>query len=131
MSHLHDITELPVYSQPSKLLTTQECVNVLLNANLQESSICSRVPFAIESDAAFIVDLNKLGSPSDINCGDMGVWKWGGSRKRWVSVDEGGFVSFLDNNDSEKNCYQTWKRYYSLKVSPDVKKMIIILEGEV
>ena len=76
---LHDIKQLPVYTQPNKLLTTQECVTVLLNSNLKEIFICSRVPFAVEINAAFIVDLNRLSSPSDITCDDMGVWKWGGS----------------------------------------------------
>ena len=116
-----------MYAQPSKLLSTNEYGNVLLNANLQDSSICSRVPFAVEGNAAFIVDLNKLSSSNDVTCDDMGVWKWGGSRKRWVSVDEGSFVSFLNDN-LEKDCYQIWRRYYSLKVSPDVKKMIIMVE---
>ena len=81
LAHLHNLKELPVYAQPSKLLSTKEYVNVLLNANLQDSSICSRVPFAIEGNAAFIVDLSKLSSSNDVTCDDMGVWKWGGSRK--------------------------------------------------
>ena len=25
----------------------------------------------------------------------MGVWTWGGSKKRWVSVEDDGFVVFL------------------------------------
>jgi len=64
---------------------------------IYKSSFCSR------RQCSFIVDLNKLTSSNDITCDDMGVWKWGGSRKRWVSVDEGGSVSFLDGNYSE-NC---------------------------
>ena len=51
--------------------------------------ICSRVPFAVEINASFIVDLKRLSSPNDITCDDMGVWKWGGSRKHWILVDEG------------------------------------------
>ena len=83
---------MPVYAQPTKLLTTQECVTVLLNSKLRDSSICSKVPFSVEINAVFVVDLNKLSSPNDITCDDMGVWKWGGSRKRWLSVDNEGFV---------------------------------------
>ena len=59
----------------------------------------------------------------------MGVWKWGGSRKRWILVDEEGFVSFLKDKEASKNCYLVWKQYYSLKVSPDVKRLILVLEG--
>ncbi|XP_065893655.1 uncharacterized protein [Dysidea avara] len=45
ISMLHNIKELPVYAQPSNIMPTEECVTVLLS-NLQESAICSRVPFA-------------------------------------------------------------------------------------
>ena len=109
---LHDIKQLPVYSQPNKLLSTQECATVLLNSNLKDIFICSRVPFAVEINAAFIVDLNRLNSPNDITCDDMGIWKWGGSRKHWISVDEEGLISFLQEKDPGKNCYLVWKQYF-------------------
>ena len=44
---------------------------------------------------------------------DMGVWKWGGNRKRWLSVDFEGFVSFLEKSEGDDR-YQVWKRYYFL-----------------
>ena len=128
-SLLHDLQELPVYAQPTKLLTTQECITVLLNSELSNSSICGKVPFSVETNAVFVVDLNELSSPNDITCDDMGVWKWGGSRKRWLLVDDEGFVSFLEKKEGGEDCYLVWKRYYSLKASPDVKRMIIVLEG--
>ena len=63
----------------------------------------------------------------------MGVWTWGGSSKRWISVDEEGDVTFLKKCQTAgkgDTCYLVWKRYYHLKSSPDVKRMIIILEGK-
>ena len=105
---------------------------MLLSSELNKSSICSRVPFAVEMNAVLIVDLNQLSSPKDLLCDDMGVWSWGGSRKRWMSVDEDGLVTFIGGGgklDSDESCYHVWKRYYSLKASSDVKKMIIVLEG--
>ena len=99
---LHDIKQLPVYTQPEKLLSTQECVAILVNSNLKDLFICSRVPFTVEINATFVVDLNRLSSPNDITCDDMGVWKWGGSRKRWILVDEEGFVSFLKDKEASK-----------------------------
>ena len=126
---LHNIKELPVYAQPSNIMPTEECVTVLLS-NLQESAICSRVPFAVDTNAAFVVDLNELNSPGDITCDDMGVWKWGGSRKKWMLVDENGFVLSLDDKVQDPNCYLVWRRYYTLKVSPDVKRLIIVLQGQ-
>lgn len=130
---LHDLPELPIYAKPKKMFTTQEVINVLLNSGLQENSICTRVPFSVEINSAFIVDLNKLNSPRDILCDDMGVWSWGGSTKRWITVYNYGFVTFLKNKpanvDSENTCYHVWKRYHYLKSSPDVKRMIILLGG--
>lgn len=95
LSTLHNLPELPIYALPKKMLTTQEAINVLLSFGLEESSICSRVPFGVEINSAFVVDLNKLNSTRDILCDDMGVWTWGGSTKRWINVDKRGFVTFL------------------------------------
>lgn len=133
LTTLHGIPELPVYDKPKKMLTTQKVIDVLLSFDLQESSICSRVPFSIEINSAFIVDLNKLQSPKDILCDDMGVWSWGGSTKHWVAVDKYGIIKFLKSVPkdtlSDNTCYRVWKRYYALKASPDVKKMVFLLEG--
>jgi len=57
----------------------------------------------------------------------MGVWKWGGSRRKCMLVDENGFVLFLDDKVEDANCYLVWRRYYILKISPDVKYLIIVL----
>jgi hypothetical protein len=78
-------------------------------------------------NAVFVVDLNKLASPNDVLCDDMGVWTWGGSSSRWISVDEEGFVIFLkkyQTDEKDESCYLVWKRYYFLKSSPDVKRMM-------
>lgn len=133
-THLRGIKELPVFAQPSKMLTTDKAIGVLLFSGLAEESICSRVPVSVDINSVFVVDLNKLSSAKDIHCDDMGVWTWGGSNKRWVCVDECGVVEFVPKKDEKpmgKDCYKVWKRYYSLKVSPDVKKLIIVLEGTV
>ena len=122
---------LPIYAQPNKMLSIQDVVGVLLSSKLEDSSICSLVPFSVEVNAVFVIDLNKLSSPNDVACDDMGVWTWGGSKKRWVSVEDDEFVVFLKESDqpgTDTSHYLVWKRYYFLKSSPDVKKMIIILE---
>ena len=78
------------------------------------------------------VNLNQLSSHKDIHCDDIGVWTWGGSNKRCECVDEYGLVEFVPKKDEKPmstDCYKVWKCYYSLKVSPDVKKLILMLEG--
>ena len=101
-THLHEIKELPVFAQPSRMLTTEKAVGVLLFSGLSDESICSRVPVSVDINSVFIVDLNKLSSAKDIHCDDMGVWAWGGSNRRSVCVDEYGLVEFVPKNDTEK-----------------------------
>ena len=129
LTYLHDIEELPVYDQPTKLLTTQEANGVLLFSGLCDTNICSRVPISVEKNSVFIVDLNKLSSPGDTLVMIMGAW----SNKRWVSVEENSFVSFFKKSGGvalDESCYHVWKRYYALKSSPDIKRMILVLEGQ-
>jgi len=105
---------------------------VLLFSGLTEESVCSRPPVSVDINAVFVVDLNKLSSPKDVVCDDMGAWTWGGSNRQWVSVDEDGFVEFPKKEEKpmSKGCYKLWKHYYLLKASPDVK-LIVVLEGTV
>jgi hypothetical protein len=108
---------------------------VLLDCDLQQDEICSQVPFSVNKNGIFIVDLNRLGSTKDILCDDMGVWMWSGSFKRWCLVSSNGFVKLHKKNvsmqDINADSYRMWKRYYSLKASPDIRKMVILLEGTI
>ena len=108
-------------------------MNVLLDSELNLKSVCSQVPFAVMSNTVFIVDISKLASAKDILCDDMGSWKWSGSFRRWCSVSSEGFVKLLGKDEPESglssDTYHVWKRYYCLQASPDVKKMVVLLEG--
>lgn len=86
---LHGMKGLPIYAQPNKMLSIQDVVGVLLSSELEDSSICSLVPFSVEVNAVFVVDLNKLSSPNDVTCDDMGVWTWGGRSVgyQWKMMD--------------------------------------------
>lgn len=132
---LHGKKALPIYCQSTKLLTTQELMNVLLDCDLRPESICTQVPFSVSLNSAFIIDLSKLDSPKDILCDDMGTWTWNGSFRKWCSITEDGCVKQLGTslpvNDQPSNAYRVWKRYYYLKCSPDVRKMVALLEGEI
>ena len=106
---------------------------MLLGPDLQQDEICSQVPFSVGRNGIFIVDLNRLGTVTDILCDDMGVWMWSRSFRRWCSVSSSGFVKLYKRNvsleDLTTDSYRIWKRYYSLKSSPDIRKMVILLEG--
>ena len=111
------------------MLTTQQCLNILLDLSLQSKSICTKVPFNVDCSSVFVVDLGRLGSPKDVRCDDMGAWNWNGSFRCWCAVDECGAVEMLGKTpaSSPQPCYQIWKRYYEHKTCGDVKKMIVLL----
>ena len=109
-------------------------MNVLLDCDLKSESVCTQVPFSVHLNSAFVIDLSKLDSPKDILCDDMGAWNWNGSFRKWCSITESGMVKQLGRvllaEDQHSNAYRVWKRYYYLKCSPDVRKMVALLEGE-
>ena len=82
------------------------------------SKMCEHVPFGVNCNSSFIIDMNCLSNPKDILCDDMGTWKWKGSYCSWLSVDEHGFVTALEKDipDSPSSMhYRIWKRYYCNK----------------
>lgn len=133
-AYLHDSPRLPIYCQVSKLLSTSQCVNALLDPELKSDVVCGYIPFGVNCNSSFIVDMNRLSHPKDILCDDMGVWKWNGSYRSWLAVNEQGEVKVLGKSLSgapSSTQYRIWKRYYHNKSSPDVKKMVVFLEGEI
>ena len=134
IKYLHGKGHLPIYTQNDKFLTTQEIMNVLLDSDLKDGLICTEVPFSVHLNAAFIVDLSKFKSTKDVLCDDMGSWNWNGSFKRWCSITSHGMVKQFGRRVSVKdlptNSYRVWKRYYYLKGSPDVRKMVAFLAGK-
>ena len=61
---------------------------------------------------------------------DMGVWQWKGSYRVWASVEDGEVITTGKNQPDSEHAYQLWQRYYENKTSPDVKKYVVLLQGE-
>ena len=118
----------------SKLLSTEQSINIILDPDLQAEFVCKYVPISVNRNSVFLVDMNHLSDPRDIMCDDMGSWKWGGSYRMWLEVDDIGDVKVLGKEipQQEKDdlpCFRIWKRYYNNKSSPDVKKLVVTVEG--
>ena len=133
--HLHNNPEIPLYSKSSRFHNTTEILNIILDPELDELCVCSQLPFGVDCNSVFLVDMTKLRSPRDIVCDDMGSWKWGGSYRMWLSLDETGFVAVIgkakpDSIDPELSYFRIWKRYYENKSSSDLKKIIVTIEGK-
>ena len=73
--------------------------------------------------------MSMLSHPKDV-CDDMSVWKWNGSYRRWLSVDERGLVKTLGKTEapSPPHYHTIWKRCYENKSSQDLKKIVVTLE---
>ena len=129
---LHGLSTLPIYSQSSKQLTTTQCINILLDPDLSSYLLCTTVPFDINCNAVFVIDMSSLPDVKDVTCDDMGVWKWKGSYRRWFSIDEMGYAEILGKMLKEVPDgphYRIWKRFYVNKSSTDVNKMVVTMEG--
>ena len=111
---LHSLPGLPIYSQPNKQLSTVQCVDILLHSDLSKHFLCSRVPFDVNCNSVYVVDMANLVDPKDIVCDDMGAWKWKGSYRRWITVDETGWITVIGKDLStppQLPYYRIWKRY--------------------
>ena len=105
-----------------------------MDPKLTSDVICKRLPIAIDQNSVFLVDMSKLAHPKDIVCDDMGSWKWGGSYRIWLEVDDTGSVKVLGKEPPEQGksnlpAFRIWKRYYTSKSSPDLKKLVATVEG--
>ena len=72
-AYLHDLHRLPIFCNLSKSMSTAQCVNMLLDPELQRKVVCKHVPFGVNCNSSFIIDMNCLSDPKDILCDDMGT----------------------------------------------------------
>lgn len=119
----------------SKLLTTEKSINIILDPELTPNCICKRLPIGVNCNSIFLVDMCCLANPKDIVCDDMGSWRWGGSYRVWLKVNEFGGITVLGKDLPKQKSddfpfYRIWKRYYVNKSSPDLKKLIVTIEGK-
>ena len=70
----HGNSKLPVYSNCTTRLCTQELVAILLDPDLKPEKICETQPAVVEHNAVFIVDISALGCVKDRNSDDTGSW---------------------------------------------------------
>ena len=99
---------------------------------LSPELVCTRMPFDVDCNSLFVVDMSKLSNPKDVSCDDMGVRKWSGSYRRWLAIDGKGTTTVIGKTLTEAPStphYLIWKRYYEHKSSRDLRKMIVTLEG--
>ena len=80
----------------------------------------------------FVVKLSSLKHKKDIYCDDMGSWKSNGHYTSIVDVDAGGDISCVSSTEVNltTNMYIIKKKYFKHGTSKDLKKTVVILEGD-
>ena len=121
LKFLHDLSTIPIYCQSSKQLSTVQCVDILFDPELSSNSLCTRVPFDVHCNSVFVIDTSNLSDPKDVMCDDMGVWRWKGSYRRWLSVDEKGCVETIGKTLKKSSRYTLLSIAYGrgiMKINP-------------
>jgi hypothetical protein len=84
---------LPIFSHISSqrkcLFTVQDVAVCLLHPCHNKAYLCKKVPTRISSNVAFLMDINVVDDPSDIDSDDMGVWKNNRVDSAYVSITVG------------------------------------------
>ena len=92
--------------------------------------ISSRMPYSIQENGTFIIDLNSLGHRKDIFCDDNGAWVMKGNKEKLYSVtkNSNGQVSSLCKVSSEADI-SVRRRLYTCKSCPQFHKTIVTIDS--
>ena len=102
-------------------------IPLLMNCKMDNPEvISSRMPYSIQENGTFIIDLNSLDHRRDIFCDDNGVWEMTGNREKLYSVTKNldGQVSSLCKVSSEADI-SVRRRPYTCKSYPQFHKTIL------
>ena len=105
-------------------------IPLLMNCRMDNPElISSRLPYSIQENGTFIIDLNSLDHRKDIFCDDNGAWVMKGNRGKLYSVTKNseGQVSSLCKVSSEADI-SVRRRPYACKSCPQFHKTIVTIE---
>ena len=98
----------------------------------EDVTTCKIVPHCISHNVCFLMDATRLKSQSDWKSDDMGTWKNNGVQHLpFVLQDDNVYSADEIQNECGGESYTMKRIYYKNKSSPDVKKIVSILEGNV
>lgn len=123
---------LPVFSWRKNVISPLEILEELLKPR-NNGTTCSAVPRNISHNVCFMVDVDSLKSSNDWKSDDMGVWKNNGVQYFRMGM-ENDAVFQIDEDDVLEdgiNHYIIKRTYYKNKSSPDLRKIVSILQGKI
>lgn len=83
MCYLHGDKSVPIFSRRTHY-NYSEAIEILLSKH--KDRVCVKHPIAVEENASFLVDLDKLDHVDDIKSDDCGHWKHNGRKTIKVAV---------------------------------------------
>ena len=121
---------LPVFDWNPKAKTPIEIFHILMKP-AEDLTTCKSVPSLISHNVCFLLDVRNLASKNDWKSDDMGSWKNNGVQHLHYHVGQDEDVSLENHENREKAGKMfTMKRiYYRNNSSPDVKKIVSLIEG--
>lgn len=91
--------------------------------------ISGSVPHAVQENATFLIDLDKLPNRKDVFADDNGVWTMKGSRSKSYSIEKNANGQVISLNKSQENGdIIVRRRPYVCKSCPEYHKTIISIE---
>ena len=120
---------LPVYewTKPKQHYSIEELARIVAANSVSPTQICSKLPYHVQKNAAFVIDLHKLDNPLDVRADENGSWIRKGSPTAYVSVHEN-HGSVTINRRSKmgdfSHHFKISRTYYRHSASPDFYRTI-------
>ena len=121
---------MPVFDWTSKAKTPIEVLEILLKPP-EHLTTCRTAPNNVSHNVCFLVNVASLKSRNDWKSDDMGAWKNNGVQYYQFGVKDGSVFPVASSLCEDGTSLYTVKRvYYKNKSSPDLRKIVSILEGK-
>ena len=80
-----------------------------------------------------MVNLDQLHHQEDVKCDNLGSWRNNGTKNRTYEMNEDGYPELLDEEEAREatDTYTLRRVYYKNKATPDLKKYVMSLKGNV
>ena len=123
---------LPVYDWSPKNKTPGEILKILLKPP-EDNTTCKAVPTNISHNVCFLLDASNLESQSDWKCDDMGSWKNNGVQRveLVLTPEQDVLPASVCVVEDDFQVHKLKRIYYKNNSSPDLKKIVSFLEGNV
>lgn len=134
---LHGDKSVPIFSSRTHY-NYSEAVEILLSREHKER-VCTKHPIAVEENASFLVDLDKLAHVDDIKSDDCGHWKHNGRKTMKVAVwnNKSKITKVVSTSktihsppDENSKLYTLSRVYYVNDPHSDFKRTYYYLYGE-